>query len=293
MRRVFSPFLRWGTLALAAIVGVAGASTLASLHDWVESSPRFCESCHLVAPEIAVWTESAHRSIRCQECHHHTLEDGLRILSNMVTGEGQTGEHGNVHLDSCAGCHTSHDLRWPDIANSVGHRLHTEQAKLECTACHGRQMHFHQPARSICMKCHAGPADGAGHSALHCLACHNFLSQEAVIKPTRQDCLGCHMSLDRPIRIPAKTPMAFSCGACHLPHGDTPLVACEHCHKADLLFGLHKNDGHGACADCHEPHTWRAKRRHCSGCHEGMASHNPGQPCGGCHNFREPAKALQ
>ena len=285
LRRAVKPFLRWGSLLLAAVVGVAGAAALSSLHEWVERSPHFCESCHIVAPEIAVWTKSAHRTLRCQECHHHTLQDGLRILTKMVGGDGPAGEHGTVRLASCAQCHTSHDPRWPDIANSVGHRLHTEEAELDCTACHGRQMHFHQPARAICVKCHTKPPEAAGHSALHCLACHNFLSEEAVILPSRQDCLRCHMNLERPIRIPAKTPMAFSCDACHLPHGDTPLVSCRHCHKEGELDGLHENEGHGACSDCHEPHTWLPKRRSCARCHEGMASHNPGEACESCHDF--------
>lgn len=281
---------RYQRITWAAMVAVAAAGALAVVgglarfRDYAETDPRFCNSCHEVAPEIAIWTESEHRAIRCQQCHHNTMEDGLRILRVYVSGSPPAATHAPVSVESCAACHKSHDRRWPSIAESTGHRIHVDEARLACTTCHGRQMHFDRPARQSCLDCHADRGEGSTHEDVHCLACHNFVSSAEVIRPTRRDCLGCHANRERPIRVSETAPMQLACHACHRPHSDE-LVPCSQCHRQRDLAGLHALAGHADCLTCHEAHEWTTTREQCARCHEGLASHHVGEACAGCHSF--------
>ena len=272
-------------VALAAFAAVAG---FVSFRRYVEESPRFCQTCHNVAPEIALWMESEHRQVRCQQCHHQTLEDGLRILQVFVGGGMPEQSHAPVEVTSCATCHASHDERWPSIANSSGHVVHVQKEKLPCTACHGAQMHFDRPARETCLGCHKDMTVGSAHEKRHCLACHNFLSTEAVVRPQRQDCLRCHRNQAKPVVVSPTAPMQFACSACHRPHSEKGVVDCNDCHKQRELGGLHDLAGHQKCSDCHEQHEWTSTKPQCFVCHEGMYSHHPEQACRKCHVFETP-----
>ncbi len=274
-----------GVLFVASALGVGGS--VVRLRRYVQESPRFCETCHEVSPEIAVWVESKHRTVRCQSCHHNTLSDGLRILMATVSGEVEDIRHAEVDLTSCAGCHTSHDARWPDIASSRGHLIHANQEAIACTRCHGAQMHFDQPPREGCIECHVGHALGDSHGDRHCLACHNFLTTEDVIKPTRSDCMQCHRHNERPVLIPADAPMQLRCSACHQPHRDQKIVPCAACHASPELVGSHHVPGHAKCGDCHTAHSWTSTRAQCLHCHRVGPAHHKEQACTRCHAFKK------
>jgi hypothetical protein len=269
-----------GVLGVLAVIGA-----FLSFRNYVNTSPRFCQTCHVIAPEIAIWTESEHRTVRCQECHHHDLREGLGILTAYLTGGTSARSHASVNLDSCAGCHAKHDARWKSISNSIGHRIHVDRAKQPCTTCHGQQMHFSQPARETCAGCHASKSAGAVHERAHCLACHNFLSTDEIIRPTRADCLRCHETRERPIRVNPSSPMQFACSTCHRPHSQTKAVPCSDCHQQRDLPGLHRNPGHQVCARCHKQHDWTATRTTCFECHKTLKTHYPDRACGSCHSF--------
>jgi len=280
------------------VLGCIGA-TLA-FRDYVEKSPAFCRTCHEIAPEIELWSEGHHRELRCQQCHHSDLEDGLRVLTLYVASkEGEPNpasektSHAPIELKSCAGCHASHDDRWPSIANSAGHRLHLEQKAIDCTECHGREMHFDRPARSTCQGCHPGHDAGGVHDPSHCLACHDFLGSGETIRPTRESCLACHRRQDRPVVVKADAPMQFNCAACHRPHlPEAATLPCSECHRKQDLVGLHTLATHQDCAGCHQPHNWQATRQACRACHEGMESHHPEERCVHCHTFSKGAGSI-
>lgn len=284
-------------LLLAGLLGCVGA-TLA-FRNYVENSPGFCRTCHEIAPEIEVWAKAQHRELRCQQCHHGTLEDGLRVLTLYVsTGdpEGERQSHAPIQLESCAGCHASHDDRWPSIANSAGHQRHLDKDEIACTDCHGQEMHFDRPARATCQSCHPGHDTGVGvHDASHCVACHDFLGEGETIRPTRASCLACHERRDRPIVVKPDAPMQFICAACHRPHatGKNAMVPCTECHRSQDLVGLHTLDAHDECGNCHEPHNWSATRKACRACHDGMESHHPEERCVHCHTFSKGAGSIR
>jgi hypothetical protein len=275
-------------LALLAVLFVGGTLAAAAgfwrFKHYVETSPRFCQTCHEVAPEIAIWTESEHRSVRCQTCHHNSLNDGLHILAVYIRGEVPHREHAPIHVDSCVDCHTSHDPRWPDISSSIGHQVHAETLGLDCTGCHGQQMHFERPATEICIGCHQASADGSAHEAAHCLACHDFLSAVQV-SPRRRACLDCHAVQKQPVVVSKTAPMRFECRACHRPHERRGLVPCDDCHRPEQLSGLHDHAAHQLCSACHEAHEWRSTRDQCQQCHAGLDEHHRDRACASCHSF--------
>ena len=272
-----------------ALGAIAILGSYLGIRRYTNESPRFCESCHEVAPEVGIWLESEHRDINCQACHHSTIKEGLEILWVYLLGEMPDIRHAEVSVRSCASCHASHDRRWPEVANSSGHRAHTTVEGLNCTDCHGQQMHFGQPAREICLQCHEGKDTGAAHEPSHCLACHNYLSTDDKLLPRTRDCMRCHAKQDRPIRLPPTAPMHFVCSGCHEPHADGRIAPCADCHSSSELCGLHDHDDHQQCGDCHEPHEWTSRRRHCLDCHADLVDHRPERKCKDCHGFGNEA----
>ena len=276
--------------------------------DYVETDPRFCGQCHALEPTYALWTRSQHRVVICQSCHHETREEALRILTTFVfdgaqppTGKGSKRKKHVQAVDTeiCAGCHASHDPRWPGIDESVGHNVHARQQGIACLRCHGRSIHSFESPRDFCADCHEEQSViPAPMLEVHCLACHDFLSPRDDMLPTRSDCLECHRrqkSLDT--TFPPDAPMAaLRCSTCHRPHEppESRIVSCEMCHADDRESAMHAVLGHDVCGACHTAHswTWSSMEHPCDGCHEVVPDHDlPDrrlQDCVECHPFRSP-----
>jgi len=156
-------------------------------------------------------------------------------------------------------------------------------------------MHFRQPARESCRRCHADQSVGSAHEEAHCLACHDFLSTLPIIKPRRRDCLRCHQRNARPIVLSPTAPMQFTCSGCHHPHRPDEPVACAQCHKPDDLAGLHNEPAHQPCSSCHAAHDWKSTRRHCLQCHSERYAHHPeaDKRCSDCHGFEADLRAVE
>ena len=273
--------------ALFALAAVLGALRLKR---FVDEDPRLCAACHQASPEFALWMSGSHKSVACQKCHHARPEQGVAMLASFIAGK-KPGIHAQVQIGACAECHFSHDPRWPQVGGSRGHRIHYEERKIACVRCHAASMHGFEPIAAKCAECHPGHSVGlAGMQGLHCFACHDFLSDEPGLRPTRRDCMRCHTA--QGIHAPVSEhggAMEISCASCHKPHakaGET-LVGCVRCHTpADVAKGgLHAARGHARCVDCHPPHTWKASADGCARCHAGAAGHAHGRACAECHSF--------
>jgi hypothetical protein len=279
------------------VVGAAVAAALVAAFGFlrfkrfVDEDPRLCATCHRASPEFALWTNGSHRQVSCQRCHHATPAQGVAMLRAFLAGKTPAGKHAQVEVGACASCHFSHDPQWPQVGGSRGHKLHYEEKRIACVRCHSESMHGFEPLVSKCQECHPGHAVGVkGMEALHCFACHDFLSDEPGLRPTRRDCMRCHTA--QGIHAPVAehgAAMEISCASCHKPHakaGET-LVGCARCHMpADVAKGgLHAARGHARCVDCHPPHTWKASPDGCARCHAGAAGHARGRACTECHSF--------
>jgi len=280
---------------------LAGAGALALLalglgllrfKRFVDEDPRLCATCHRASPEFALWMGGSHKDVSCQRCHHSTPEQGVAMLRAFLAGKKPKGKHAEVVVGACASCHFSHDPRWPQVGGSRGHRLHYEQHKISCVSCHAASMHGFEPIAEKCQGCHPGHAVGvAGMQKLHCFACHEFLTHEPGLRPTRRDCMRCHTA--QGIHAPMNdhgAPMEMACAACHRPHrppGET-LAACTECHQPGAMArgGLHVRAGHQACLECHRPHLWAPEPADCRRCHARAEGHAAGKACTDCHSFK-------
>lgn len=257
---------------------------------FVDEDPRLCATCHRSSPEFALWLGGTHKSVACQRCHHSTPRQGIAMLSAFVAGKSPAGQHTDVEVGACASCHFSHDPRWPQVGGSRGHRIHFEENKIACVRCHAASMHGFEPVAAKCVSCHPGHAVNVEKmQALHCFACHEFLTTEPGLRPTRHDCMRCHSAegINAPIREHG-APMETSCAACHRPHSDQTLVPCSVCHRPAMMAkgGLHRLAGHAHCIDCHKPHLWAPEAEACLACHAEAPPHAKARTCASCHSFK-------
>jgi hypothetical protein len=283
--------VRRALIATAAVVlGAAALAGWTRLRGWVREDPRFCAACHKASAEFALWSSDGHARVACQKCHHTTPEQGVQMLRAFIAGRapGGGGGHAPVEIGSCAACHLSHDKQWIDVGASRGHRVHAVEQKIACVRCHGAAVHRFEPSTESCRSCHGDHAVRVpGMQKLHCFACHDFLSVEGTLRPTRRDCLRCHQAQGvHPARFPEDAPMRFACASCHKPHAQAgaELTECRTCHADQVSSGLHAR--HGACRECHRAHAWRSEVAGCVRCHRGAAAHDPTLTCRTCHSWR-------
>jgi hypothetical protein len=285
-----------GLLAVA-LVGRVGYAT----YDYVEHDNTFCTSCHVMIEAYVRFTESAHAELGCHDCHQQPVTASLRQLFLWVVERpDHVGPHAPVPDARCVSCHVGEDSeRWPQIAASIGHRLHFESedpelGELMCVSCHGVAVHDFVPASTTCGECHE-EADVrlgrmTGSTEMHCVVCHDFLGEEPVVlpgfhdegvpmAPTRAECLGCHEMNQLLVQDDFLTePHGGVCGACHNPHTqEDPIAAaagCEGCHtEVETLTDFHRSLHAGIqenCMTCHSAHTWKADKLECLDCHSGI-----------------------
>ncbi len=197
--------------------------------------------------------------------------------------------HAPPQIGACAACHLTHDPQWIQVGASRGHRIHVNEQKIPCLTCHGRAVHHFEPAAASCKECHGEHAvRAAGMQQIHCFACHDFLSVEPRLLPTRRDCLRCHRSEGvHPARFPEEAPMRFACAACHKPHAppEAEIVSCGECHKGFAKAGLHKTAAHQDCRACHKAHGWKSEQADCLPCHKHASTHSGHLTCAVCHGW--------
>ncbi len=291
--------------AVTAAVVVAGGAVASvggyQVYDFVEHDNQFCTGCHVMADAYHRFEESPHASLGCKDCHAQPRTESARQLYLWVLDRPtEVGPHSPVPDARCTSCHVDGDPEhWPQIAASLGHRIHFESddpelGELMCVACHGVEVHEFTPASATCGDCHEAESEihlgrMAAETELHCVACHDFLGDEPAtlegipegmaLLPSRAQCQACHeMEAILGQEELEGDPHGAVCGACHNPHTqDSPEAAvetCQGCHEgSDTLTIFHTGTHapiHAECAACHEAHTWRVQGSDCLSCHESV-----------------------
>lgn len=194
---------------------------------WNSANPeKTCASCHEISPSVNDWLGSAHRNVRCTECHGTALSNGIHSMkekANMVfTHLGDKKQAEEIQMTEkqileisgkCVQCHQSEYAKWQsgghsatyaDIFMNGKHNLE-EAPYWACLRCHG--MFYEGNIKTLLQK----PEKKDGVWKLHdekkaleptmpCLTCHSIHSENEVLgNPIRLD-VPKEISYGRPVR---------------------------------------------------------------------------------------------
>jgi len=286
-------------VALLLVGGTIGGLAGYQVYDFVEHDNRFCTGCHVMAEAYVAFEESAHAELGCKDCHAQPRTESARQLYLWVLDRPEeVGPHSPVADAFCTSCHIEGDAEnWPQIAASLGHRVHFESddpdlGYLMCVTCHGVSVHEFTPADATCGECHAAESEirlgrMAAETELHCVACHDFLGEDPAflpgapegmaLLPDRAQCQACHAmaGLLEAAELDGD-PHGAVCGACHNPHTqDAPAQAvetCMGCHEDAESVTIFHTGTHAPvlpdCMACHSAHSWSVQGTDCLSCHE-------------------------
>jgi hypothetical protein len=282
---------------------------------WNAAAPKkTCSSCHEIVKSVDMFAQSAHRSLKCRECHGTALSNGFHSIKekgNMVVKHVKTEYIEDIRLNheqvlavmqDCKRCHEDEYAAW----NSGGHsalyhdifldRKHneTEQLNADCLRCHG--MFSDIPVEQLVEPLDiTGPwvfkiRDISDKPVIPCLACHQThtkgipatnpnYSDPGKIFYSRRDSSEVVSFYYRPDRR-------------SIPAGYLPKLTLKDREREvivsdDILSRL--------CVQCHSPNAHHeagsSDDRTPTGVHEGLSctachdahSNDAGKSCGKCH----------
>jgi nitrate/TMAO reductase-like tetraheme cytochrome c subunit len=255
-----------GIVLLSAGVGSAGLWKLST-------SPRLCNSCHIMRPYVDAWKTSKHANVTCVQCHYppgfrDTLWVKYQALSQVVkwaTYTYSSKPFAEVEDASClrSGCHDRRLLEGK-VAFKRGivfdHGPHLREPRrgrqLRCTSCHSQ----------IVVGTHIEVTEST------CFLCHFKGTKTGRELQPIAGCTGCHQPPKGDIRL----------GSVRFNHEDVQRrgVACQSCH-----LNVTEGDGHAPrerCFTCHNQPEKLQLYGDTPFIHDfHVASHNI--ECGRCH----------
>ena len=257
-------------LILLVSVGLAGAGL------WEAStSPKLCNSCHIMEPYVNAWKTSKHKDVTCVQCHYppglrDTIWVKYQAISQVVKWATQTYSSkpfAEVEDASClrSGCHDRRLLQGKVTFKRgivFDHKPHLEQSRrgrqLRCTSCHSQ----------IVVGTHIEVTETT------CFLCHfKGLKTSRELSPLG-GCPGCHQPPKGDIQIGSVrfnheeiVKRGVGCDKCHLNvvegDGEAPRERCFTCHNQpdklqrypDTAFvhDFHVAGHNIECTRCHTP----------------------------------------
>jgi len=284
---------------VAAAVALPPGAAFTLLAFEISSQPRFCGSCHVMAPYYESWQRSTHNEVACVECHippgvASTLRkkyEALAMVASYFTGRYSTNPWAEIDDQSClrSGCHAKRLLLGRELYHGIlfDHQPHLTEMRrakrLRCTSCHSQIVQGSHIAvtSSTCFLCHfkGNPLnEGTGR----CTLCHAIPEKRITtaglsfdhreVKRFGMDCRLCHESIVR-------------------GDGEVPLERCYTCHnqverlqrygETEFLHRKHVTDHKVECLNCHIeilhkiPAREQAVATACASCHSEQAGHSP------------------
>jgi len=233
----------------------------------------FCGACHEMREHYYTWKASAHKDVKCVDCH---ISPGIvNMVKTKVSAleevyvhftkdksfeEIKTGIKAHVPDGNCKKCHTDTPNLIVYHTLKVTHKNHWNRG-INCIVCHSRVVHGpraaykNTPTMETCRECHDGKKAPDA-----CSTCHVTLGLRApsTFDPQWVDAhkLDVQQNSD-------------SCKRCH------PQDFCNNCHtsakphKGDWI-SIHDKEAQknpGKCQVCH-------KERYCTDCHDLRRKHS-------------------
>lgn len=270
---------------------------------WNSANPdNTCASCHEISPSVSEWHNSAHRNVRCTQCHGTALSNGIHSLkekANMVfTHLGEGKRHEEIRMsekqvldlsERCTKCHQSEYAKWRSGGHSAnyadifmnGKHNQEEAPYWACLKCHG--MFYDGNIKTLLQK----PQNIKGVwklkdknqtalSTMPCLSCHSVHTDNEV--------LGRAGRLDVPQEISYARPSRNTSIAWYV-RGDKRHVRADKLMKITMFdqekpIKVADDSGTRLCLQCHSPNfkhqTGSEDDRTPTGVHEGLS-------CTACH----------
>ncbi len=263
--RLTSAPIRTAGFALALMVALGLIATVTAVE--VTSKPRFCGSCHIMAPYYESWQHSSHHNIACVECHIPpgvTAEirkkfEALSMVARYFTGTYGTNPWTEIEDAACLRCHERRLLAGKELIGDIvfDHTAHLSEMRrgktLRCTSCHGQLVQGSHIAvtTSTCILCHFKGVE-EGEETTRCVICHTTPSKTYELGSVQ-------------FRHSDVTRYGMECRWCHEKpqgsEGEVPRERCVTCHnqtirlekygETELLHRKHVSEHKIDCMDCH------------------------------------------
>lgn len=285
----------WRKILLATMMSIVLLAVTATIFFEVTSQPRFCVSCHYMAPYFASWEGSSHQGVHCTECH---IPPGLKgkiegkftalsMLVNYATGIYKRSKPwAEINDENClrGGCHETRLLegRVPFKQGIVfDHKPHLGQLrlgkKLRCTSCHSQIVQGQHIAvtTSTCFICHF-KGDHTGQMS-ECTTCHeapvrtdltpDVPFDHSQMLERKVSCLRCHGSM----QVGSGAVQKERCNSCHAELGKI-----EKFDDVELIHNNHITKRKVDCQACHQEILHHSVSRteqvkpSCEDCHKGL-----------------------
>lgn len=229
---------RWAIILMLA----AGAVALGGVAVPLTNHPKFCASCHTVAPSYESWAKSSHKEVTCVACHvrpgiegwlHDKAWNGTKDTAIYLFGTPTDPNELKAKVDSdvCLGCHR-HILRVSEVAPRdlpppvqvvgliMSHRSHMEAFKFRglgegCTTCHSGVVHD-QPVKGYPIAIPRGHVSADSKPWQPDRPQGSYLHARAL-----NDCFRCH---DGKSEYQGKV-LNRKCEVCHLPEKLTEFLS--------------------------------------------------------------------
>ena len=232
--------LSWPVRILVVVAG-AGGFLIAAVE--ATGRPGFCNSCHIMKPYYASWTQSSHAEVNCLHCHLRPgltglvkgKINGLAQLVDCVVGRVGTKPNATIVDASClrSECHATEKLgteTFGDGGVRFPHDKHINQVvdgiTITCGTCHS---HF----------------EGNDHFRVDrnaCFTCHFLGGDTSRGRLAKTTCQSCHQVPDQVIRR----------GYVKIDHREfvSYKASCEEsCHKREVRYASRVEKT--VCLDCH------------------------------------------
>lgn len=263
--RIASGPVRAAGFAASLAIGLGLIATVTAVE--VTSKPRFCGSCHIMAPYYESWKGSSHGNIACVECHIPpgvTAEirkkfEALSMVARYFTRTYGTNPWTEIEDAACLRCHERRLLAGKEMIGDVmfDHSAHLSEMRrgktLRCTSCHGQLVQGSHIAvtTSTCILCHFKGVK-EGEETTRCTLCHAIPQKTYALGAVKFN----HSDVGR---------YGMECRWCHAkPAGSTgevPRERCVTCHnqvtrlekygETELLHRAHVTEHKVDCMDCH------------------------------------------